>query len=92
MHHIAYAVKCGWLEKGSAPYLLSLRMDQAKTWSEFKDACRYSYIPAENMVWADKQGHIMWQTVGIAPIRNHHSGMVPVPGDGRFEWTAICLF
>ena len=87
VHHIAYAVKCGWLEKGSAPYLSSLRMDQAKTWSEFKDACRYSYIPAENMVWADKQGHIMWQTVGIAPIRNHHSGMVPVPGDGRFEWS-----
>ena len=87
VHHIAYAVKCGWLEKGSAPYLASLRMGQAKTWSEFKNACSYSYIPAENMVWADKLGHIMWQTVGIAPVRTHHSGMVPVPGDGRYEWS-----
>ncbi len=86
-HHLAYAVKCGWLEKGCAPYLASLRINQAKSWNEFRDACRYSYIPAENMVWADKKGTIGWQTVGIAPIRNHHSGMVPVPGDGRFEWS-----
>lgn len=86
VHHIGYAVKCGWLEKGAAPYLASLRMDQAKNMEEFKDACSYSYIPGENMVWADRQGHILWQTVGIAPLRNFHSGMVPVPGDGRYEW------
>lgn len=86
VHHIAYAVKCGWLEKGCAPYLASLRMNQAKSWNDFRDACKYSYIPAENMVWADRQGHIGWQTVGIAPIRKNHSGMVPVPGDGRYDW------
>jgi penicillin amidase len=86
LHHLAYAVKCGWLEKGCAPYLASLRMDQAKNLNEFKTACAYSYIPAENMVWADKQGHIMWQAVGITPIRKKHSGMVPVPGDGRYDW------
>jgi penicillin amidase len=87
IHHIGYAVKCGWLQKGSAPYLASLRMNQAKNWTEFKAACAYSYIPAENMMWADKKGDIGWQTVGITPIRNKHSGMVPVPGDGRFEWS-----
>jgi penicillin amidase len=41
------------------------------------------------MVWADKAGNIGWQVVGIAPIRNRYSGMVPVPGDGRFEWDSI---
>jgi penicillin G amidase len=87
IHNIAYAVKCGWLEKGCAPYLASLRMNQAKSWEEFRAACSYSFIPAENMVWADRRGHIGWQTVGIAPVRQHHSGMVPVPGDGRFEWS-----
>ena len=85
-HHIAYSVKCGWLQKGSAPYLASLRMNQAKNWSDFKAACAYSYIPAENMMWADKKGDIGWQTVGITPIRNTHSGMVPVPGNGQYEW------
>ena len=61
-------------------------MDQAETWDEFRDACNYSHIPGENMVWADKKGNIAWQSVGIAPIRNNFSGLVPVPGDGRYEW------
>ncbi len=84
--HIAAAVKCGWLEIGCSPYLASLRMNQSKSWIEFKKACSYSYIPAENMIWADKNGNIGWQVVGITPIRKTHSGMVPVPGDGRYEW------
>lgn len=85
-NNTAYAVRCAWLEPGGAPYLASLRMDQAKTWKEFRDACNYSHIPGENMIWADKKGNIGWQAVGIAPVRNNFSGMVPVPGDGRYEW------
>jgi penicillin amidase len=61
-------------------------MDQATTWEQFREACSYSFIPGENMVWADRAGHIGWQAVGIAPIRAHWSGLVAVPGDGRFEW------
>ena len=38
------------------------------------------------MIWADKKGNIGWQAVGITPIRSTHSGMVPVPGDGNYEW------
>ncbi len=34
-HHKAYAVRAAWREVGGAPYLASLRMDQAKTWEEF---------------------------------------------------------
>ncbi len=86
VNHKAYAVKCAWLEKGGAPYLASLRMDQSQTWEEFREACSYSNIPAENMIWADKNGNIGWQAVGITPIRNNHSGLVPVPGDGSYDW------
>ena len=82
----AYAVRCGWLEIGGSPYLASLRMDQAKNFEEFRAACNYSNIPGENMVWADKAGNIGWQAVGIAPVRRNFSGMVPVPGDGSYEW------
>lgn len=85
-HHVAYAVRAAWLEPGSSPYAASLRMDQAKTWTEFRDACSYAYIPGENMVWADRAGNIGWQAIGIAPIRKNWSGLVPVPGDGRYEW------
>lgn len=82
----AYAVRCAWLEPGGSPYLASLRMDQAKSWEEFREACAYSHIPGENMIWADRDGNIGWQAVGIAPVRRNFSGLVPVPGDGRFEW------
>ncbi|MEY8019538.1 penicillin acylase family protein [Muriicola sp. SD30] len=86
LNYKAYAVRCAWLEPGGSPYLASLRMDQAKTWEEFREACDYSHIPGENMIWADKEGNIGWQAVGIAPVRRNFSGLVPVPGDGRYEW------
>lgn len=85
-NHKAYAVRCAWLEPGGSPYLASLRMDQATNWEEFREACNYSHIPGENMIWADTKGTIGWQAVGIAPIRRNFSGLVPVPGDGRYEW------
>ncbi|MDA9768435.1 penicillin acylase family protein [Flavobacteriaceae bacterium] len=84
--NIAYAVRCAWLEPGGSPYLASLRMDQAQTWEQFQEACTYSNIPGENMIWADKKGNIGWQAVGIAPIRSNHSGLVPVPANGKYEW------
>ncbi len=86
IHHKAYAVRCAWLEPGGAPYMASLRIDQAKTWESFREACNYSHIPGENMIWADRKGNIGWQAVGIIPIRKNFSGLVPVPGDGRYEW------
>jgi penicillin amidase len=85
-NHKAYALRAAWLEIGGAPYLASLRMDQAKNWEEFREACSYSHTPSENMVWADVQGNIGWQAVGITPLRKNWTGLLPVPGDGRFEW------
>jgi penicillin amidase len=85
-HHKAFALRAAWLEVGATPYLASLRMDQAKSWEEFRDACTYSRAPSENMVWADVNGNIGWQAVGIVPRRPNWNGLLPVPGDGRFEW------
>ncbi|HEX6162918.1 MAG TPA: penicillin acylase family protein [Vicinamibacterales bacterium] len=82
----AYALRAGWMEPGSAPYLASLRMNQAKTWEEFKAACAFSHMPSENMVWVDRNGNIGWHAAGIQPIRRNWSGILPVPGDGRYEW------
>ena len=85
-HHRAYALRAAWLEEGTAPYLASLRIDQAKNWAEFREACRFFRTPSENMVWADVDGHIGWQAVGVAPRRPNWNGLLPVPGDGRYEW------
>ena len=84
--HLAFGLRAAWLDIGGVPYLASLRMDQAKTWQEFREACAYSRAPSENMVWADRQGNIGWQAVGVVPQRRNWNGLVPVPGDGRYEW------
>lgn len=84
--HTTYALRLAWLEVGSAPYLASLRMNQAKSWKEFRQACAYSHLPGENMVWADRDGNIGYQAVGIAPLRPNWHGLLPVPGDGSYEW------
>jgi penicillin G amidase len=86
-NHVAYAMRCGWMEIGGAPYMASLRIDQAKNWEAFKEACSYSRIPGENMIWADKKGNIGWQATGVAPVRENWDGLLPVPGDGRYEWS-----
>jgi penicillin G amidase len=85
-HHRAYALRAAWLEAGTAPYLASLRLDQAASWAEFREACCSFFMPSENMVWADVDGHIGWQAVGLAPRRKNWDGLMPVPGDGSYEW------
>ncbi len=82
----AYAVRAAWMEPGGAPYLASLRMNQATSWETFLEACNFNRMPAENMIWADRKGTIGWQAAGIQPLRRTWSGLLPVPGDGRYEW------
>ena len=89
VHHKAYAVRAAWLEPGGAPYLATLRVDQAKNWTEFDDAISYARTPALNMVWGDKNGDIGYNAATIAPRRMNFSGLVPVPGDGRYEWNGF---
>jgi penicillin amidase len=87
--HKAYALRAAYLEfPGTASYLASLRLDQAQNWDEFLAGMQRHYTPSENMVYADVDGNIGWFGGSIAPIRPRAdwSGMLPVPGDGSFEW------
>lgn len=86
VRHVAVALRAGWLEVGGAPYLASLRLDQARTWNEARAALAYAHMPVLNWIWADTSGTIGWQTAGIAPVRRTWDGLLPVPGDGRYEW------
>lgn len=85
-HHKAYALRAAWLEQGGAPYLGNLRIDQAHNWQEFQEAVSKARMPALNFVWADRNRDIGYQAAVVAPRRMNFSGLVPVPGDGRYEW------
>jgi len=85
----AYALRAVWLETGCAPYLSSLRLDQARNWPEFRAAAFDNRTPSLNIIWADRSGDIGWQTTGLTPLRKNWPGLLPVPGDGRFEWNGF---
>jgi penicillin G amidase len=84
--HRAFAVRSAWLEPGMAPYYGSVRYMRAENFDQFKQATESWSAPSSNLVYADVQGNIGWVVGGLAPIRPNWDGLLPVPGDGRFEW------
>jgi penicillin amidase len=84
--HRAYALRWVGSEPGTAGYLAALSLDRARSWPEFLRALERWKVPSENFVYADVDGNIGWQAAGLAPVRKGWHGLLPVPGDGRFEW------
>src|SRR5436305_4336762 len=84
--HRACALRWVGSEPGTAGDLASLSLDRARSWPEFLKALERWKVPSENLVYADVEGNIGWQAAGLTPVRQGWSGLVPVPGDGRFEW------
>ena len=82
----AFAVRSDWLEPGTSPYYVSVSYMRAKTFEEFGKAIDRWGVPPINHVYADVQGNIGWAPGGFAPIRPNWDGLLPVPGDGRYEW------
>ncbi|MDX2182594.1 MAG: penicillin acylase family protein [Gemmatimonadaceae bacterium] len=83
----AYAMRRGANQIGTAPYLASLRLDQARSWPEFRAALEFARAPSLNWVWGDTSGTIGWQVAGYAPKRRGYGGATVVPGDSTFDWT-----
>src|ERR687886_520555 len=87
--HRAYAVRAAWLEPGMAPYVGSIDYMRAQTLDQFAAAMNRWGAPSENQVYADPEGNIAWIPGGLAPIRPNWDGLLPVPGDGRYEWAGF---
>lgn len=87
--HLAYAVRTAWLQPGMSPYYGSQKYMTARNFTEFTDAMRDWGAPTENQVYADVRGNIGWVPGGMAPIRRGYDGLMPVPGDGRYEWNGF---
>lgn len=86
---VAYAVRSFAQEPGTAPYLGSLRVDQARNCREFLDAMAGWKSPSENMICGDVDGNIAWRAAALTPNRTGPTpwyGRLPVPGDGTYAW------
>jgi penicillin amidase len=87
--HRAYAARVAWLEPGGVPYLSSLEYQRAQNWDEFLAGMNRHGMPSLNYLYADTAGNIGWAPSGFAPIRPNWDGLLPVPGDGRYEWAGL---
>ncbi len=63
-----------------------IAINLARDWKSLADAFRWHPSPT-NFHYADTGGNHGWQVIGIAPLRRGgHDGLLPAPGDGRFDW------
>jgi penicillin amidase len=85
----AYALRAAWLEPGMAPYFGSMDYMRARNWDQFRAAMNRWGAPGENQVYADTSGNVGWIPGGLTPIRPNWDGLMPVPGDGRYEWSGF---
>jgi len=70
------------------------KMNLAQNWDEFRAAASEFDVPSQNLVYADVEGNIGYQTPGRIPIRAEaHSGELPVPGwTDDYEWQGTIPF
>src|SRR3984957_592912 len=87
-----------WTLYQSAARGLSLEaMDTASNWTEFRQALSAWWGPTQNIAYADDQGHIGYQAVGLFPLRPAGLSGVPIvetgtPADSEHEWQGYVPF
>jgi penicillin amidase len=67
--------------------LMFFDVNTAHNWSEFRKAFSAFLAPGQNVMYADVDGHIGYQSTGRVPIRAAGDGSLPVSGsDDAHEW------
>ena len=89
-----YVIALRWtaLEPGS-PFHAIWGFNKAQHWSGFRTAAATFTVPSQNLLYADTEGNIGYQTPGHIPIRRNGDGRFPVPGwTDDYEWTGYIHF
>jgi penicillin amidase len=82
----AFALRTVWSEPGTSAYFGSTWLATARDWRGFLTARDHWGTPPLNLVYADDAGNIGWAPGARVPVRRNWDGLLPVPGDGRYEW------
>ena len=91
----AYALALRWTALDPDPGTLGagLALSRARSVAEFTAASAGYVAPMQNMVVADRDGHIGMVAAGRVPLRkadNDLKGLVPSPGwDARYDWAGF---
>ncbi|GAB3466620.1 penicillin acylase family protein [Streptomonospora sediminis] len=84
----AFALRTSWTEPGTAAYFGSMRLLGVEDFAGFRAAMNQWGGPPLNFTYADTSGDIGWSPGALLPDRTgeNYDGLLPVPGDGRYEW------
>jgi penicillin amidase len=94
-----YAVSLAWT--GLVPSATAdaiFELNTAQDFTQFRAAARKFAVPAQNLVYADTDGHIGYQAPGMIPVRstsvpNTPPGYWPAPGwDSQYDWRGYVPF
>ena len=89
-----YEVSLRWTALTPEPTIEAVfALDTASTWDEFRAAAEKFTVPSQNLVYADREGNIGYQSPGTIPVRRTGDGRWPVPGwDPAYDWTGTIPF
>jgi penicillin G amidase len=85
-----YAVSLAWTAlEPTATADAILALNTASSWDEFREAAASFDVPSQNLVYADREGHIGYQAPGRIPIRKSgNDGYLPAEGwRTNDDWT-----
>ena len=89
-----YVIALSWaaLQTGN-PFEAVWGFNKAQNWDEFRKAASVFHSPGQNLLYADVDGNIAYQTSGDVPIRKKGDGTLPVPGwTSEYDWTGYIPF
>lgn len=80
------------LQPGASGAFAMIAINLARDWDDLRtNAFRFHPSPT-NFHYADVDGNHGWQVIGFVPVRRQGDGLMPVPGDGRYDWTGMRNF
>jgi penicillin amidase len=88
----AVALRWTGLDPSDATAEALAALNVAGNWNEFLAAAARLQCPAQNLVYADVEGHIGYTAAGTIPIRPRADGLLPVSGTGADDWSGFIPF
>jgi penicillin amidase len=84
------------LTEDNAVARAGLAINRARNVAQIVEALRDFHAPHQNVVFADREGHIGFIAPALVPVRradNEAMGRVPVPGwDAKYDWQGFLPF
>jgi penicillin amidase len=96
---VSYDVSLAWtaLTPGRTADAI-FALDQARNWTDFRDAAKLFEVPSQNLIYADVDGNIGYQAPGQIPIRRSSTPGAPPgqwPTEGwlsKYDWKGYVPF